>query len=189
MNEQVSSGPFIDYPPKWSILFAQDVDQDLDFDEGLEDDELDHHKPPRRRPLLWIFILLLAVGVVYWALQPDFSIFTGSNSSPDTISQPRLTLPGTGQKEVKTLPAITVPTPKFREGQEVLLVNKSGENTLSATLQGAASGTKSGPMVKMGEPLTILDGEMVGVGWVYKVRTQSGATGWVLEKVLIQKTS
>ena len=184
MAENICSGPFIDYPPKWSILFAQDVDQDLDFDEGLEDDELDHHKPPRRRPLLWIFILLLAVGVVYWALQPDFSIFTGTNSSSNTISQPRLTIPGTGQQEAKPLPGITVPSPKFREGQNVLLVQKSGDKALSATLQGNSSGTKSGPIVKVGEPLTILDGEMVGAGWVYKVRTQSGATGWVLENAI-----
>ena len=189
MTEQICYGPFIDYSPKWSILFAQDADQDLDFDEGLEDDELDHHKPPRRRPLLWIFIFLLAVGVVYWALQPDFSIFTSTNSSSTNTSEPRLTLPATGQQKVKATPGITVPSPKFREGQNVLLVQKSGKNALSATLQGDAAGTKSGPMVKVGEPLTILDGEMVGVGWVYKVRTQSGATGWVLENAIRQKPS
>jgi hypothetical protein len=189
MNEQVCSGHLIDPLPQWSLLFAKDVDQDLDFDEGLEDDELDQHKPPRRRPLLWILILLLAVGVVYWALQPDFSPFTSQDSSSDPISPPRITLPDTGQKEIKTLPVISVPIPLFKEGQKVLLVQQPGENTLSVTLLSNASGTQPGPLVKAGEILTILDGETVGEGWVYKVRTQSGATGWVSEKSIMKKTS
>jgi hypothetical protein len=184
MNEQVCSGLLIDPRPQWSLLFAKDVDQDLDFDEGLEDDELYQRKPPRRRPLLWILILVLAVGVVYWALGPDNSLFTSQESSSDPISQPRIELPDTGPKIVKTLPSIRVPTPLFQEGQEVQLVQKPGQNTLSARLLSDASGTKPGPLVKVGETLTILDGEMVGEGWVYKVRTQSGGTGWVLEKSL-----
>jgi len=189
MNEHVYSGHLIDPLPQWSLLFAKDVDQDLDLDEGLEDDELYQHKAPRHRPLLWILILILAVGVGYWALQPDFSIFPSPDSSSDLISQPPITLPDTGQKEIKTLPAISVSTPLFKEGQKVLLVQKPGENTLSASLLSHASGTQPGPLVKVGEILTILDGEMVGEGWVYKVRTQSGATGWVLEKSIRKKTS
>jgi hypothetical protein len=166
------------------MLFAKDVDPDLDFDEGLEDDELYQRKPPRRRPLLWILILLLAVGVVYWALGPEFPLFTSQESPSDPLAPPRIELPDTGQKTVNTVPGITVPIPLFREGQEVQLVQKPGQNTRSATLLGDATGTRPGPLVKMGETLTILDGEMVGENWVYKVRTQSGATGWVLERSL-----
>ena len=188
MNELVCSGPWRNPQPQWSLLFAQDVDQDLDFDEGLEDDELYQRKPRGGRPILWILILLLAVGVVYWALGPDFSFLTDEESPPDAFSPPRMERTDLGQQNVETLPTITVPTPVFREGQEVELVQKSGQNTLSARLLSDASGTQPGPLVKVGETLNVLDGEMVGEGWVYKVRTQSGATGWVSEKSLRKKS-
>ena len=189
MNDQVCSGHLMDPRSHWSLLFAKDVDQDLDFDEGLEDDELYQRKPPRRRPLFWIFIILLAVGVVYWALGPEPSFFTSQESPSDPVSPPLTNLPDTGLKTIKTLPARTIPIPLFQEGQEVQLVQKLGQNTRSATLLGNASGTRPGPSVKMGEILTILDGEMVGGNWVYQIRTQSGATGWVSEKSLLKKTS
>ena len=94
-----------------------------------------------------------------------------------------------GQRAVKPFPATAVPIPVFREGQEVQLVQKAGQNTLSATLLNDASGRKPGPSVRMAETLIVLDGEMVGRDWVYQVRTQSGATGWVLEKSLKNKSS
>ena len=51
-------------PLPWkNIFFAEDSDKDLDFDEGLEDDELHESKPPSRRPILWIILLLLVLGV------------------------------------------------------------------------------------------------------------------------------
>lgn len=189
MNEHVSSGLLVDPRAPWSLLFAQDVDQDLEFDEGLEDDELYRRKPPRRRPFLWILILLLAVGVVYWALGPDFSLFTGQQSLTDPISPPAMELPDAGENAVKSFPALSIPTPLFQEGQKVQLVQQPGQMTLSARLLRDAAGTQPGPMVKVGETLTILDGEMIGEGWVYNVRTQSGATGWVLEKSLKTKSS
>ena len=189
MNDQVYSGLLIDPRQQWSLLFAKDDDQDLDFDEGLEDDELYQRKPPRRRPLLWILLLLLAVGVVYWALGPELPLFTSQESPSDSVAPLRPGVPDPGQKTVKTLPAITVPIPLFQENQKVQLVQSPGQNTRSATLLGDASGTRPGPLVKMGETLTILDGEMIGGNWVYEVRTPSGATGWVLEKSLMRKTS
>lgn len=189
MNGQVYSGLLIDNQPNWSMLFAQDADQDMDFDEGFEDDDLGQHKPPRRHPFLWIIILLIAVGVVYWTLQPDLSMFLGTDSSEDQTAQPLITSPEPAQNQVLTPAAISVPTPHFGEGQQVLLVPRPGDNTSTAKLKGNASGTKSGPTVNLGEPLTILDGEMVGNVWVYNVRTNSGETGWVLETEIKKKTS
>ena len=55
-------------------------------------------------------------------------------------------------------------------------------------LKGDASGTKPGPAVKPGELLTIVDGEILGTSWVYKVQKSSGATGWVLENEIRRKT-
>ena len=189
MNGHASSGLLMDSPRQWSFLFAKDMEEDLDFDEGLEDNDLGQPKPPRRRAFLWIFILLLAVGVVYWGLESDFSLFSSPDSSSDSVSPPGIALPDAGQMEVKPFRATSVPTPQFSEGQEVVLLQEPGKNTPSVTLMGNASGTKLGPSVKLGEVLTILDGEMVGDGWVYNVRTQSGVTGWVLEKALTQRIS
>ena len=42
-------------PSSSPLLFAQDDDQDLDFDDGLEDFDDSQYKPPRRR---WIVVIL-----------------------------------------------------------------------------------------------------------------------------------
>ena len=190
MNGLTSSGVLIGHTSGWPILFARDVDQDLEFDEGLEDDELGQHKPPSRRPWLWIVILFLAVGVVYWSLKPDFSNFSGMGSSKSQPSQPSLASPVPGQSPSQPASSITsnLSSPKFGEGQQVRLRGKPGEKSLSATLKGNASGTKPGPRVQPGELLTILDGEIVGEGWAYYVRTTLGETGWVLETEIKAKT-
>ena len=187
MYGQLSSGVLIEPSPAWSILFAQDADQDLEFDEGLEDDELDQHKPPSRRPLLWIIILLVAVGVVYWALNPDFSMLSGTPSSREQAS-PRTVSPVPGAPSPTAASSSAIPSPKFGEGEKVLLARKPGENATASMLKGNAAGTQSGPQVKPGELLTILDGEIIKGGWIYRVRTKSGATGWVSEKDIKAKT-
>ena len=189
MSDHVHTGILIDSRPPWSLMFAKEVDQDLDFDEGLEDDELYQRKPPRRRPLLWILMLLLVVGVVYWALGPESSLLTTQAPPTEPMAPAPIESPETGPRGVKPFPAPAVPIPVFREGQEVQLVQKAGQNTLSATLLNDASGRKPGPSVRMKETLIVLDGEMIGRDWVYKVRTQSGETGWVLEKSLKNKSS
>ena len=189
MNEQAASGILMAPGNPWALLFAKDADPDLDFDEGLEDDELYRRKPPRRRPILWILIFLLAVGVVYWAMDPDTSLLPQPESKSDPLAPPRIEVPHTGKSSVKTIPDITIPTPQFQEGQIVQLVQQPGQNTLLARLLKDPSGVQPGPMVKIGETLKVLDGEIVGEGWVYKVQTQSGATGWVLEKSIKSKAS
>ena len=187
MSGQISSGTLGVFNWKWPILLARDADQDLDFDEGLEDDELDQHKPPNRRPLLWIVILLLAVGTVYWVLKPDFFMGTGTDSM-DQPPSPSMTSPTPGQGQPTMATSSSMSSPKFAEGQQVLFSTGAEVNSESSTLKGDASGTKPGPAVKPGELLTIVDGEIVGTSWVYKVQKSSGATGWVLEKEIRSKT-
>ena len=104
------------------------VDQDLDFDEGLEDDELDQHKPPNRRPLLWIVILLLAVGIVYWALKPDFFMTTGTDSM-DQPPSPGMASPVPGQTQPNRATSPSLSSPKFAEGQQVLFSKDAKGNT------------------------------------------------------------
>lgn len=187
MSGQISSGTLGVFNLKWPILLARDVDQDLDFDEGLEDDELDQHKPPNRRPLLWIVILLLAVGIVYWALKPDFFMTTGTDSM-DQPPSPSIASPIPGQNQPNRATSSSSSSPKFAEGQQVLFSKYAEGNTESLKLKGDASGTKPGPAVKPGELLTIVDGEILGTSWVYKVQKSSGATGWVLENEIRRKT-
>ena len=46
------------------------------------------------------------------------------------------------------------------------------------------AGMKPGPTVPPGTALTILDGDLQSSGWVYSVRSDDGAKGWIPEKRL-----
>jgi hypothetical protein len=154
------------HPSRWNLLFAQEPDKDLDFDEGLEDDELHESKPPSRRPVLWIILALLVIGVAYWTLKPDSS-FMPKPAPMDTAE----TTSDTGRQTSQ--PDIASPT--FQENQIVSLSDAVGDSVL----MGDPANTKIGPLVKSGETLTILDGSYQPTGWVYQVRTQAGKTGWI----------
>ena len=145
MSGQLSSGTLEVFSWKWPIFLARDADQDLDFDEGLEDDELDQHKPPNRRPLLWIVILLLAVGTVYWALKPDLFMSTGTDSL-DQPPPPGMASPDPGQTQPTGGTSPSFSSPKFAEGQQVLFSKGAAGSMDSSTLKGDASGTKPGPV-------------------------------------------
>jgi len=158
-------------PSRWHVLFAEDSDKDLEFDEGFEEDELYQSKPPSRRPLLWILLLLLVAAVAYWTLSAP------SPQMPNPIamdSADPTTLPSTSDSQS------TLPSPTFSEDQTVVLVEEKGESML----MGDATNTQPGPMVQAGEPLTILDGSYQLQGWVYLVRTKSGKTGWISSEKL-----
>jgi len=43
MTGHSNSAIFENSLPEWSTVLAQEPDQDLEFDEGLEDDELQQH--------------------------------------------------------------------------------------------------------------------------------------------------
>ena len=153
-------------PSHWNIQFAEESDKDLDFDEGFEEDELNQSKPPSRRPLLWILLLLLVAAVAYWTLN------TPSPQMPSPIamdSADPTTSPSTPDSQTN------IPSPTFREDQTVVLAKEKGESML----MGDSTSTQPGPMVQAGEPLTILDGSYQLQGWMYFVRTKEGKTGWI----------
>ena len=154
------------HPSRWNLLFAQEPDKDLDFDEGLEDDELHQSKPPSRRPVLWIILMLLAIGVAYWTLKPDSS-FMPKPAPMDTAEMTS----NTGRQKSQS----NIAPPTFQENQTVSLSDVVGDSML----MGDPVNTKMGPLVKSGETLTILDGSYQPTGWVYQVRTQAGKTGWI----------
>ncbi|HSQ50858.1 MAG TPA: hypothetical protein VLL94_06265, partial [Nitrospiraceae bacterium] len=83
-----------------------------------------------------------------------------------------------------TAPVAPSLDPMFSEGQKVTV---TAENTApGGNIQLFADSTSSnpGPIVHPGVSLTIIDGDLQSGGWVYLVRTDEGAKGWVSEKRL-----
>ena len=150
-------------PSRWNnLLFAEESDRDLDFDEGFEEDDLHQSKPPSRRPLLWILLLVLVGGIAYWTLN-DPSTQMPKPAVLDSVEGINLT------------PQSNFPSPIFGEGQTVILTQQTGKSML----MGDPTNSQPGPIVQAGERMTILDGSPQNQGWVYMVRTESGKTGWV----------
>ena len=186
MNGYANSSVFSNAVTGWSTLFAQEPDQDLEFDEGLEEDDLNQHKPPSRRPLLWILILLIAVGVMYWTMKPDLAKLPELPNPSDALDS---LAKSPSEPEISHQSTLTaaVPTPQFGEGDTVTLSLNNSDSGSSMTLTSDAAGIKPGPRIKTGEVLTIIDGETVHQEWVYHISTLSGKRGWISEKHL-QKT-
>ncbi len=158
------TNPFpIERPSLWNVLFAEDSDKDLDFDEGFEEDDLHESKPPSRRPLLWILLLALLGGVAYWIL-----------NNPSPSMQRPVPIDAMEVNKQTSAPDIqtAIATPLFREDQAVVLTEES-------MLMGDATNSKPGPIVAAGESMTIVDGSHQNQGWVYLVKTKSGKTGWI----------
>jgi hypothetical protein len=127
---------------------------------------LHQSKPPSRRPLLWIILVLLAIGIVYWTLNPNVSFMP----QPESLNKAEMS----GDKD-RQPSQFDVASPIFQENQIVSLSDAAGDSVL----MGDPLNTKPGPLVKSGESLTILDGNYQPTGWVYQVRTQDGQTGWI----------
>ena len=81
-------------------------------------------------------------------------------------------------------PALAALAPMFGEGQRVTVSVDPAVAGGTLTLFQDPAGTKPGPAVRSGTGLTILDGDLQPSGWVYSVRTDDGAKGWVAEKRL-----
>ena len=153
-------------PLRWNVFFAEESDRDLDFDEGFEEDELHQSKPPSRRPLLWILLLLLVGGVAYWILNAP-SPSMQQPAAMDSVESTNSASPRAAQSDVSA--------PLFHENQTVVLADETGVSML----MGDPTNSEPGPIVKARERLTILDGIQEIQGWVYQVKTESGKTGWV----------
>jgi len=153
------------HPLRWNVFFAEESDRDLDFDEGFEEDELHQSKPPSRRPLLWILLLVLVGGVAYWILNDPSS----KMQKPTSMDSVESTNPASRGAQSD------LATPLFQENQTVVLADKTGVSML----MGDPTNSQPGPIVKASERLTILDGSYQITGWIYLVKTESGKTGWI----------
>ncbi len=156
---------------RWNVFLAEDSDKDLDFDEGFEEDELHQSKPPSRRPLLWILLLLLVGVIAYWVLN-DQSMHRPNMTGIETVDHSNTQSEGAESHNVAS--------PLFREDQSVTLAESTG----GTMLMGDPTNSRPGPLIKSSEPLTILDGTHQLTGWVYQVQTSSGKIGWIVEDKL-----
>jgi hypothetical protein len=75
-------------------------------------------------------------------------------------------------------------TPMFSEGQKVTVTVDETAPGGSIPLFADSLSSKPGPIVRPGVALIVLDGDLQPSGWIYLVRTDEGAKGWVSEKRL-----
>jgi hypothetical protein len=72
----------------------------------------------------------------------------------------------------------------FGEGQKVTVTVDETAPGGTISLFADSSSSKPGPIIRPGIALTVLDGDLQPSGWIYLVRTDEGAKGWVSEKRL-----
>lgn len=81
-------------------------------------------------------------------------------------------------------PVVPPLDPIFSEGQKVTVTVGEMAPGGSIPLFADSSSSKPGPIVRPGVSLTVMDGDLQPSGWMYLVRTDEGAKGWVSEKRL-----
>jgi hypothetical protein len=89
--------------------------------------------------------------------------------------------------QTATKPATPVAPPSdplFSEGQKVTVTADDTASSGNTPLFADASSGKPGPIVRPGNSLTVMDGDLQPAGWMYLVRTDDGQVGWVSEKRL-----
>ncbi|WP_455244135.1 hypothetical protein [Petrachloros mirabilis] len=106
---------------------------------------------------------------------------TPTEAAPSPAAPP---LTGTAPPPPSPSPAGTVPSPVFAEGQKVAVIGNPTIPAETVPLYLDPAGTKPGPVVRPSGTLTVLDGDLQPSGWVYLVKTEDGAKGWIGEKRL-----
>ena len=81
-------------------------------------------------------------------------------------------------------PVVSSTDPMFSEGQKVTITGDNAAPDGNILLFAESSSNKPGPIVRLGVLMTVMDGDLQPGGWVYLVRTDEGAIGWVSEKRL-----
>lgn len=123
-------------------------------------------------------------------LAPPQAAVTPSNDTPAAAPPTAVTpvapavVPPAQTAATPVAPVATSSDPMFSEGQKVAI---TGDNTApdgNITLFAESSSNKPGPIVRPGVLLTVMDGDLQPGGWVYSVRTDEGAIGWISEKRL-----
>ena len=82
-------------------------------------------------------------------------------------------------------PVVPPLDPMFSEGQKVTVTVDEMAPGGSIPLFADSSSSKPGPIVRPGVSLTVVDGDLQPGGWMYLVRTDEGAKGWVDRKSVV----
>jgi hypothetical protein len=93
-------------------------------------------------------------------------------------------VPPTQATAKPSAPVVPPLDPMFSEGQKVTVTVDEVAPGGSIPLFADSSSSKPGPIVRPGVSLTVMDGDLQPGGWMYLVRTDEGAKGWVSEKRL-----
>jgi hypothetical protein len=104
-------------------------------------------------------------------------------SGPATAAAPAV-VPPTQAAAKPSAPVVPPLDPMFSEGQKVTVTVDEVAPGGSIPLFADSSSSKPGPIVRPGVSLTVMDGDLQPGGWMYLVRTDEGAKGWVSEKRL-----
>ena len=158
------------------------TDQDLEFDDGLEDFDDPRYRPPRRRWFRFLLLILLIIGTWYIVTDPERRSFM-IHMMPDTVLATLGidTEEPTPERERDVPPTPSVPpVPAFHEGQQVTVAMKEGRQA-RFRLRNAAEGEQRGPVVKSGDVLTVMDGSLIQKKWIYFVQTSAEESGWIKE--------
>jgi hypothetical protein len=200
--------------PSWNLsnlFFAKEPEPHVDLE--IEDPGTAHtpsspfgapapQRPPRLQMLILIVLLLVVAGAAYFMMDPELVMkLTGQEQPAPAVATPPVTavqptiVPRSSPSDRTVhpegfgaiVPPGTIPTPSFGEGQRVSVVPNSASPGVLRPLSQDAAGTKPGPMVGLGETLRVLDAELHENTWVYLVRTDEGAKGWIAENQLTAK--
>ena len=199
---------FVDWPAGGDVplrlFFAKEPDADvaleeLDGPDGARRGTAGAPQKPPRSNMVVLLILLLVVAVgAYLAMNPEFVMnLLGQDSSVPlrTPGSPqgglRSSAPSVVQRPelapiIKQPPSSpeAVPNPLFGEGQHVVVNGDPATPGSPIALSANSTGAEPGHGVRPGEVVTVLDAEWLGNRWVYVVRTQDGAKGWISERQL-----
>jgi len=125
---------------------------------------------------------------------PQAATSPGNMASTPSVSEPASAAsvtPGTPAAVSPPQPAIrpTAPIapsldPMFSEGQKVTVTADNTAPGGNIQLYADSTSSNPGPIVRPGASLTVIDGDLQSGSWVYLVRTDEGAKGWVSEKRL-----
>ena len=105
-----------------------------------------------------------------------------SHATAVTPAAPAVVPPQTAVRPAT--PVAPALAPMFSEGQKVTVTVDETAPGGSIPLFVDSSSSKPGPIVRPGVTLTVLDGDLQPGGWMYLLRTDEGAKGWVSEKRL-----
>ncbi len=167
------------------LLFARDDDHDLNFGDELEDFDDSRRQPPRRGCLTFLILtILLAGGLWYVLTNPEIRssvtnvVTTAIRAALDFYAE----APDPQVDDRVSLPLNSYPVPSFHEGQRVTVAPENSQ--FRFRLRTAAEGEPAGPLVHVGDILTVEDGRLIRKQWIYFVSTKSKDSGWIQEPAL-----